>query len=47
MYDDLFSTVDPQGRLVRLTEQCSIDHILVEHPDLTDVNEDQPHGACA
>ena len=39
MYDDLFRTTDPQGRLVRLTQQCYTEHIIVEHPDLTDVGE--------
>jgi hypothetical protein len=30
-----FITVDPQGREIRLTEACYAEHILVEHPDLT------------
>jgi len=36
---DLFSTTDPLGRTVRLTERCYQFHILVEHPDLADVAE--------
>lgn len=34
MNTDRFVTIDPQGRTVRLTEQCYVEHILVEHPDL-------------
>ena len=30
----LFSTRDPQGRTVELTQACYARHILVEHPDL-------------
>lgn len=39
MVADRFVTVDPQGREVRLTEACYVEHILVEHPDLTDDQE--------
>lgn len=39
MVVDRFITVDPQGREVRLTEACYVEHILVEHPDLTDDQE--------
>jgi hypothetical protein len=35
----LFTTTDPQGRQVSLTEECYRFHILFEHPDMTDVNE--------
>jgi len=34
-----FITVDPQGREIRLTEACYVEHILVEHPDLTNDQE--------
>jgi hypothetical protein len=34
-----FITVDPEGREIRLTEAWYVDHILVEHPDLTDDQE--------
>jgi hypothetical protein len=34
---DLFSTHDPTGRTVRLTDRCYQSHILVEHPDMADV----------
>lgn len=34
----LFTTTDPQGYTVSLTENCYTFHILVEHPDLS-VNE--------
>ncbi|RIK25770.1 MAG: hypothetical protein DCC55_40415 [Chloroflexi bacterium] len=39
MSADLFSTTDPLGRTVRLTERCYHDHIVVEHPDLDDPEE--------
>ncbi len=39
MKDYLFTTTDPQGRVVSLTESCYTFHILVEHPDLSDVDE--------
>jgi hypothetical protein len=39
MEDYLFTTTDPQGRTVNLTESCYTFHILVEHPDLSDVDE--------
>ena len=39
MVADRFLTVDPQGREVRLTETCYVEHILVEHPDLTNDRE--------
>lgn len=39
MVVDRFLTIDPQGREVRLTEACYVEHILVEHPDLTDDRE--------
>ena len=35
----LFTATDPQGREVRLTEDCYTFHILIEHPDLSDVSE--------
>lgn len=35
----LFTVTDPQGRVVQLTEDCYHLHILVEHPDLADLNE--------
>jgi hypothetical protein len=35
----LFTTLDPGGRAVRMTEDCYQFHILVEHPDLSDVDE--------
>ena len=35
----LFSTTDPQGRVVELTEACYTLHILVQHPDMTDFSE--------
>lgn len=35
----LFSASDPQGRAVELTQACYTRHILVEHPDLADVDE--------
>jgi hypothetical protein len=35
----LFTTTDPQGRTAQLTEDCYRFHILVEHPDLSDVGE--------
>ena len=35
----LFKTIDPQGREVRLTEDCYTFHILIEHPDLSNVSE--------
>ena len=35
----LFIVTDPQGRTVSLTETCYTFHILVEHPDLSDVEE--------
>ncbi len=39
MADYLFTTTDPQGRTISLTENCYTFHILVEHPDLSDVDE--------
>ena len=35
----LFSVLDPLGRIVELTQACYSFHILVDHPDLTDVDE--------
>ena len=35
----LFSARDPQGRTVELTQACYSLHILVDHPDLADVDE--------
>jgi hypothetical protein len=35
----LFETNDPLGRQIRLTEDCYEFHILVEHPDMADVDE--------
>ena len=39
MVAERFVTTDPQGRAIRLTEACYVEHILVEHPDLTDDRE--------
>ena len=39
MIADRFVTTDPQGREVRLTEACYVEHILIEHPDLFDDGE--------
>ena len=39
MEEYLFTVTDPQGRTVSLTEGCYTFHILVEHPDLSDVDE--------
>jgi hypothetical protein len=35
----VFSTIDPQRRSISLTEDCFRFHILLEHPDMTDVDE--------
>ena len=35
----MFTTTDPHGRKVELTTDCYTDHILVEHPDMADVDE--------
>lgn len=35
----LFTVKDPLGREVRLTENCYKLHILLEHPELSDVNQ--------
>jgi len=35
----VFTTTDPQGRPVELTTRSYTDHILVEHPDMSDVDE--------
>ncbi len=35
----MFTTTDPQGRSVTLTRECYVHHILVEHPDLSDIDE--------
>lgn len=35
----MFTTRDPQGRTVELTAECYTYHILVEHPDMVDVDE--------
>ena len=35
----LFTVKDPLGQEVRLTENCYKFHILLEHPDLSDVNQ--------
>lgn len=35
----LFSTRDPQDRTVELTQSCYLNHILIENPDLADVDE--------
>lgn len=35
----MFTTTDPQGRMVELTADCYTYHILVEHPDISDVDE--------
>jgi len=34
----LFAVRDPRGHAVRLTENCYRLHILLEHPELVDVN---------
>lgn len=39
MAEYLFTATDPQGYTLHLTEDCYNFHILVEHPDLSDVNE--------
>ena len=38
MAEYLFTVRDPLGQEVRLTESCSKLHILLEHPELGDVN---------
>ncbi len=38
MPEYLFTTTDPQDRTIHLTEACYTLHILIEHPDLSDVN---------
>ena len=35
----LLTAIDPQGRSVQLTQECYTFHILVEHPDLSDISE--------
>ena len=35
----LFTVTDPQGRAIILTESCYAYHILVEHPDISDIDE--------
>lgn len=35
----LFTVRDPLGQEVRLTENCYQFHILLEHPELSDVNQ--------
>ncbi len=35
----LFAAIDPQGRMVQLSEDCYTFHILEEHPDLSDFND--------
>lgn len=35
----LLTATDPQGRFVQLTKECYTFHILVEHPDLSDIGE--------
>ena len=35
----LFTATDPLGREVRLTENCYTFHILLEHPELSDVDQ--------
>lgn len=35
----MFTTTDPQGRMVELTTDCYTHHILVEHPDMSEVDE--------
>ena len=35
----VFTVKDPLGREVRLTENCYTSHILLEHPELSDVNQ--------
>ncbi len=39
MEDVLFSTTDPLGHNVRLTNRCYQFHILIAHPDLDNLNE--------
>lgn len=35
----LFSTTDPLGRNVELTDTCYASHIIFEHPDMDDIDE--------
>jgi hypothetical protein len=37
MPENLFVVTDPLGREVRLTENCYQYHIVVEHPEIADV----------
>lgn len=39
MTEYLFTVKDPLGQEVILTENCYNLHILLEHPDLPDVNQ--------
>ena len=39
MEHTLFTTTDPRGYTVILTESCYAYHILVEHPDISDIDE--------
>ncbi|GIK57069.1 MAG: hypothetical protein BroJett015_27320 [Chloroflexota bacterium] len=39
METHLFTVTDPQGREIWLTEECYAFHILVEHPDMSEVME--------
>ena len=39
MEHTLFTVIDPQGRTITLTESCYAYHILVEHPDISDIDE--------
>ncbi len=35
----MFTVTDPQGQVIYLTERCYTEHLLVEHPDMDDVDE--------
>ena len=37
--EHLFTVTDPLGQAVQLTESCYKAHILVEHPELSDINQ--------
>jgi hypothetical protein len=39
MINPLLNVIDPFGHFIQLTETCYTNHILVEHPDLSDVEE--------
>ncbi len=35
----LFNVIDPQGQVIYLTVRCYTEHLLIEHPDMDDVDE--------